>query len=154
MPRTGRPPKPVELKRRLGNPGGRRLPTPITVLPAVGQPDQVPEFASGQAFLSRVFADGAKTWIGPTDVGMAEITRQVWDDRVLARAAWQSNPADKVLFRAYDDLNKRLIACLSALGLDPAARGRLGVAEVKTRSKLEELAERRQKRLAGGRQGS
>jgi len=29
---VGRPPKPVEQKRRIGNPGGRKLPT-LTVVP-------------------------------------------------------------------------------------------------------------------------
>lgn len=153
MPRTGRPPKPVELKRRLGNPGKRPLPAPITVLPAVTEAATVPEFENGNAFFQQVLSGGASSWIGPTDVGLVELARQLWDDRAAARALWTAIPS-REHFQNYDDLNKRLLACLSQLGLDPVARGRLGVAEVKVRSKLEELADRRQQRLQAGRQGS
>ncbi len=43
---------------------------------------------------------------------------------------------------------KELGVCLSKLGLSPSDRSRLGVAEVKARSKLEELMDRRRTRTA------
>ena len=150
MPRTGRPPKPAELKRRLGNPGKRPLPASVIALPPVARAAEVQPFGSGAEMLQRVLDDGASAWIGPTDQPSAELARQLWDDRQRARLAWAEDPTADA-FRMYDELTKRLIACLSALGLDPTSRSRLGVAEVKARSRLEELAERRAARTAGRR---
>ena len=48
------------------------------------------------------------------------------------------------------NLEKQITQWLSLLGLTPTDRARLGVAEVRARSKLEELEERRAKRLAAG----
>jgi hypothetical protein len=151
MPRVGRPPKPVEQKRRLGNPGKRKLPAPMTVLPSVSQASQMEQFGSGLEMLQRVLDDGARVWIGPTDQPVAELARQLWDDRQTAREHWLAS-RNSDAFRAYDDLTKRLTTCLSSLGLTPSDRSRLGVAEVKARSKMEELRERRERR-AGHRAG-
>ena len=46
------------------------------------------------------------------------------------------------------DLEKQIFDLLSALGFNPAARSRLGLAEVKAQSKLEEIRERQAKRAA------
>lgn len=51
---------------------------------------------------------------------------------------------------ALDELEKRIAAWLAALGLTPADRSRLGVAEVKARSKLEALRDRRASRGRAG----
>jgi hypothetical protein len=40
------------------------------------------------------------------------------------------------------DLDRQIMPLLAALGFDPASRSRLGLAEVKAKSKLEELRER------------
>jgi hypothetical protein len=150
MPRTGRPPKPVELKRRLGNPGKRPLAAPVTVLPGVSQASALIVPDTGDAMLQRLLDTGASTWIGPTDAAAAQRARELWDDVALARLTWRQTQ-DPSALNAYEKLNKGLIACLSSLGLDPTSRSRLGVAEVKTRSKLEELAARREARTAGRR---
>ena len=44
--------------------------------------------------------------------------------------------------KALRDLDRQLIPLLGELGFNPAARARLGLAEVKTQSKLEELRSR------------
>lgn len=153
MATRGRPPKPTELKRRLGNPGKRSLPAPLVVLPATVTVDQVPTFDDGRAFVQRMLDAGADRWVGATDAGAVTMALQLWDDRDRARREWQAAPGSVDLFRIYDDLNKRLMACLSTLGLDPVARARLGVAEVKVRTKLEDLAERRARAAAGSSRG-
>jgi phage terminase small subunit len=43
------------------------------------------------------------------------------------------------------DLDKQIISQLSLLGFDPAARSRLGLAEVKAQSTLEKLRQNRGK---------
>lgn len=52
------------------------------------------------------------------------------------------------LYRALHDLEKMISQNLSLLGFTPADRTRMGVAEVKVASKLEELMERKAKRVA------
>ena len=145
MPRTGRPPKPVELKRRLGNPGKRPLPAPVVSIAPIVSTASVPAFASGDEMLQHVLDAGASTWIGPTDAAMASLARRLWDDAALAQARWAAS-GDPEAFRAYRDTTKELIACLSALGLDPASRGRLGVAAVKAQNALESMMVRRRLR--------
>ena len=46
-------------------------------------------------------------------------------------------------WKAYIDAVKEYRSCLSLLGLSPSDRARLGIAEVKARSKLEEMMDRR-----------
>jgi hypothetical protein len=52
------------------------------------------------------------------------------------------------LYRALHDLEKMISQNLSLLGFTPSDRTRLGMAEVKTASKLEELMERKANRVA------
>jgi hypothetical protein len=125
---------------------------PVTALaPVVVVPRRVEE-RSGSEMLQAVLDSGASTWIGPTDEAAGEAFVRLWDDaaRLRASLAHRFNPEK---WKAYHDATKGYIACLSLLGLEPTARARLGVAEVKTRTKLEELRERRESR-AGRRAGS
>jgi hypothetical protein len=55
---------------------------------------------------------------------------------------------DARLRRGLRDLDRLIIQNLSLLGFTPADRTRLGVAEVKAMSKLEELQARKAKRVA------
>jgi hypothetical protein len=138
----GRPPKPIEVKRRTGNPGKRKLPKPIIALEPVRSAAQVGEHADGRAWLQAVLDAGASTWIGPTDEAMLRLAMELWDDRQVARQAWLAEPTNDVLRKSYEGLTARLTSVLSALGLDPVSRSRLGVAAVKARTKLEELRAR------------
>ena len=52
------------------------------------------------------------------------------------------------LYRALHDLEKMISSNLSLLGFSPTDRTRLGLAEVKTASKLEELMARKEQRVA------
>lgn len=153
---AGRPPKPTEQKRRLGNPGKRPLPAPITVLPPANL-HAVREQHSGdeesRTLLDELIDSQAAVWLGQTDVAAVEIARQTWVDWRAARRRWHDSPGDKDLFFIYNELNKRLITCLSQLGLDPVARARLGVAEVHRQTVLDALEAKRAKRKAGRRVG-
>lgn len=139
---AGRPPKPIELKKALGNPGKRPLPDPVTVLPAVATAAAVPTYETGAQLLQAVLDSGASAWIGPTDVAASRLV-DLWDDMQDARRIWRQDPTEPH-YKAYVGLSKEVTVCLSALGLDPTARGRLGLAAVKTRSKLEEMRARRE----------
>lgn len=133
--------KPTEVKRRLGNPGRRPLPATIVALQSVEHTEQVPVFGSGNEMVQYALDHGANVWIGASDAPTVDVARRLFDALLVA-----TDPRDIV--RLADALNR----CLSRLGLDPTARAALGIAEVKARTKLEELRDRRESRA--GRQGS
>ena len=87
---------------------------------------------------------GAASWIGTTDIPTVRLAQRLWDDAEALRAALDDE-FTKDAHTAYINTVKELRACLSLLGLSPSDRSRLGVAEVKARSKLEELMDRRRR---------
>lgn len=137
MTRTGRPPKPTELKRRLGNPGKRALPSAIAVVPAV----DIAQVADGP-IVQGLVDSGAAAWIGATDIPTVRLAQRLWDDMERLRSALDAEWS-KDVHATYIATVKELRSCLSMLGLSPSDRSRLGVAEVKARSKLQELMDRR-----------
>lgn len=88
---------------------------------------------------------GAAPWISATDIPTVRLAQRLWDDMERLRTALDDEFSDST-FRAYRDVIKELRACLSLLGMSPSDRSRLGVAEVKARSRLEELMDRRGRR--------
>jgi phage terminase small subunit len=153
MVTRGRPPKPMEIKRRTGrtpttDSGGRKLPDFADVV-RLPQADDMPDFPAdlempGQDLWRRIWQDGI-TWISPkTDAQAAEEACRAADDVATARRRYRAttDPKDAA---ALVSLGKRLDDALSQLGFNPTARSRLGVAEVTRVSKLESL-----RRRAGG----
>jgi hypothetical protein len=99
----------------------------------------------GRDLWGRAWA-AAVTWLSPdTDMTAVVGACRLADDLEVARRRYRatSDPGDG---RAVVALSRELTAALSVLGFDPTARARLGVAEVKKLSALEELMARR----AGG----
>jgi hypothetical protein len=149
VPRTGRPPKPTEIKRRTGNPGKRPLPKPSNVValpPASGAPPYPADLdLAGRRLWDRAW-NAAITWLSPdSDMEAVEEAARVADDVAAARERYRAtrDPSD---MRALVAAGKRLDEALSVLGFNPTARARLGVAEVKRVSALDELVAKRQKR--------
>ncbi len=140
MPRTGRPATPIEVKRRRGTLRADRTPTVLALVPAVKRPD-----LGGGKIIDGLVASGVSSWIGETDIPMVQLAQRLWDDADRLRAVIDE-AFDKDAWAAYLNTVKELRACLSLLGLSPSDRSRLGVAEVRARSKLEELMDRREKR--------
>ena len=143
-PRTGRPPKPAEQKRRTGNPGKRKLPdlAAVTPLPVSGSPDPPrPLGMAGSALWERAWSHG-KAWMAETDAELLILTCEQLDERqalrltVLTDGDWRERAALRALDKAVQD-------GLSMLGFTPTDRARLGLAEVTARSKLDEIAARR-----------
>ena len=79
-------------------------------------------------------------WLGRTDAPSLALLRSMLEERdeLRATAIAGSTEARKHL----RDLDKQIIGLLGNLGFDPASRSRLGLAEVKTQSKLEDLRAR------------
>lgn len=140
MAPTGRPPKPTEQKRRTGNPGKRPLPGAATlaVVPAVeSEPvdlDPVDAMAS--------VLDHGRAWLAGSDALALALLRESIEERAqLRELVVQTGSTDAR--KALRDLDKQIISQLSQLGFDPAARSRLGLAEVKAQSTLEKLRQSR-----------
>jgi len=143
---AGRPPKPVEQKRLLGNPGKRALPdqAEIEILPAateIPEPTR-PLLKPGRELWDRVWASGIN-WISPdTDLELLLMTCEMVDERWNLRIKVMQSD-DMQMARRLDNLTRLIVGNLSLLGFSPSDRSRLGVAEVKKQSKLEELIARR-----------
>ena len=146
---AGRPAKPTEIKRKLGNPGQRKLPNqseiqmfePIAYIP---EPHR-PLLKYGREFWDKVWGSGL-SWISPnTDAELLLMTCELVDERWNLRVrVMQSN--DWRERRALRELVDRIIRNLSLLGFTPADRSKLGVAEVKAISKMEALKRRADER--------
>lgn len=157
--RPGPAPLPNESKRRRGNPGGRALPKPLTLIaPSVVVVDPPGDGAD----LVRSLIEGpAGAWIGEPDrIALVELLRDAWDERLALRAAiaalppdWAAGRYSPAAFIRLERVERNLTTWLSMLGLSPADRSRLGVAEVRAKSNLEALRARRDARLGRGRAG-
>lgn len=146
MAHNGRPPKPNEIKRATGNPGQRKLPelASVQILPMASEiPDPPADLQTeGRALWDKAWGM-AITWLSPqSDLQSIIHACRAADDVAVARARYRAttDPADA---RALVAVSKTFTDALSALGFDPTSRSRLGVAEVKKQSVLDELIARR-----------
>ena len=145
----GPQPKPNEVKRLLGNPGGRKLPDQknLIMLPQLaGQPP---------AHLSKIqkakWAELRRLapWIAVTDEPLLtslveKMTRQKELSKKMKKSEFvlytdkgyaYANP----LFGMLSTVETEIFKLLCQLGLTPVDRSKMGVAEVKARTKLEEI---------------
>lgn len=149
MATRGRPPKPVEVKRASGNPGKRALPgnDNLILLPAVnGIPEPSRQlFQFGLELWNRVWSMG-NSWLSyNTDVDLLLMVCEQMDERAKLRTqVWNEGRIDER--KALRALEKQIVENLSLLGFTPTDRSRLGVAEVKKQSKLEDLLARKANR--------
>lgn len=137
------PAKPVEQKRRAGNPGKRPLPklSSVTVLPAAdAMPEPLRELSSeGSKMWQRVWSSGASWLSVSTDIELVQMLCESMDERMFLRQLVLSGEGewrDRVALRNIEDQIHRW---LSVLGWNPSERGKLGVAEVRAMSALERL---------------
>jgi len=145
MAQVGRPPKPLEEKRRLGNPGKRTLPNSAEVVQleaASATPEPLrPLGKMGLEFWERTW-DVAINWISPkADIELMMMTAEMIDERAILRnLVFQDRNADRPKLRtALREIERQIQSNLGQLGLSPADRARLGLAEVKRQSKIAEL---------------
>lgn len=152
MPQAGRPPKPIEQKRALGNPGKRPLPqvhevVQITAVETKPEPPR-PLLKPGMELWDRVWSMGA-TWISDkTDLELLIMTCEMVDERWNLRVKVMKTD-DARLRRGLRELDRQIVTNLSLLGFTPADRSRLGVGEVKAADVLDKLAQRRAEREKG-----
>lgn len=146
---AGRPSKPIEQKRLLGNPGKRALPDEgtIALIPmATSTPEPTrPLLRYGRELWDKVWDTGIN-WISPnTDTELLLMTCEMIDERwnLRVRVMTDNDPKDR---RGLRELDRAIVSNLSLLGFSPSDRSRLGIAEVKKMSKLEELMAKKAQR--------
>ena len=150
---AGRPPKPTEMKRKTGNPGKRPLPTLATVTALPQASEQAPEHLSEKSQALWMKLRDTAFWISNTDQSSLQLLCEKLDRRNELVAKLQSS--DFVLFTdkgyAYANplvgmlstIETEITKLFSLLGLTSTDRTRLGVAEVKARSALDDLIAKR-----------
>lgn len=136
------PPKPIERKRALGNPGKRRLPdrNTVTLLPGAEEPPEPPRPLGhiGRQVWDRVWEHG-RTWVSAgTDLDLVLLLCESMDERAIlrVRVLREGEWRDRVALR---HLDHQIAMMLGQLAFTPTDRSRLGVAEVTRVSKLEAL---------------
>lgn len=159
---------PNEVKRRRGTLRADRVPQPITTIaalpPALAVSLEEPPAHLGPAGAEtwRRVAKHCVNWLAESDMGAVQMLAEAMDKRsdLLARLqseGWvlytdkgyaYAHPAAGQLQAVTEEVRK----WMSSLGLTPADRSRLGVAEVKARSALQELAAKREAHLRKSRQ--
>lgn len=144
---NGRPPKPIERKRALGNPGKRALPDQdsIVLLDPVSEIPEPPRplLKYGQQLWDRVWSMGASWVSDKTDIELLTMTCEMVDERWNLRVKVMKND-DAKMRRGLRELDRQILTSLSMLGFSPADRSRLGVAEIKAKSALQDMLEKAQ----------
>lgn len=150
MSGRGRPAKPIEVKRKLGNPGRHPLPDPgtIEVIRPAGEIPVPPRplLEPGKTLWERVWRSGIG-WVSPdTDIELLLMTCEMVDERWNLRIKVMQND-NMQMARRLDNLSRIIAANLSMLGFTPSDRSRLGLAEVARVSRLAELKQMKQQLL-------
>ena len=131
---SGRKPKPVEQKQRLGNLGKRKLPdTTLLPLPVIRTNDvpepQRPLGKYGLELWERMWMSGA-VWLRPSlDQELMLMCCELIDERMLLRgrvAADASNWRDR---RALREIDRQIASLLGSLGFSPTDRNNLAGSE-------------------------
>ncbi|MEW2302566.1 phage terminase small subunit P27 family [Streptomyces sp. NPDC006655] len=145
----GPPPKPLERKRKLGNPGKQTLPAlaDTQAVAPVGEAAPAHLGEAGQEMYRRIVSGAA--WLAETDKPTLELLCEKVDRREQMKA--QLARSELVLFTdkmyAYPNplvgmlstIETEIAKLFSALGLTPTDRTRMGLAEVKARNAFEDF---------------
>lgn len=139
MAPVGRPPKPVEAHKRTGTYNATRHKR--ATLAAVEPVDSAPYERQPSDIFTEIMEAGSP-WFARTDGIQLAMLRESLEERArLVPVAESSTEARKQL----RELNREIADWLTQLGFNPAARTRLGLAEVKAASTLEKLQAKRDK---------
>lgn len=144
--------KPVEQKRRLGNPGQRKLPELAAVrsLPMADPEPLVPLGDAGRALWEQVKAT-CGAWVALSDTSALlelckladrrdEMWRKVCEEGLTLRlnnSGAQAHP----LLSHIETVDKSIHKLMGDFGMTPKERGLIGVGEVKAVSKLQQILE-------------
>ena len=153
---AGRPPKPNEQKRRLGNPGKRALPALASVTPLRAAVEPAPEHLGPEGRALWETVSRAAVWLAPSDLPTLTLLCELADrradfvQRLDASGPVLINPSGRMvanpLVGMLSTLEKRMSEIMSSLGLTPTDRSRMGVAEVRATTAFEAMLRKRAER--------
>lgn len=145
MPRTGRPPTPIEVKKRRGTLRSDRTPAGLATA-VVLSPIELPDGEIGEA-LSRA---GAGAWLTEIDnVLLIPLIEDAWAERRSLASRWiASDYSNEAIARRLKVVEENLTKWLSLAALPPTERARLGLTKVRAVSTLEQLEASRAGRRA------
>ena len=91
----------------------------------------------------------AQTWVSPqSDVELLLLTCKQLDRQVTLEQKFVEKPDDYHVHRQLLDLENQIVRNLGLLGLTVDARAKLGLAEIKAETKMEQLRKRQAERDA------
>jgi hypothetical protein len=143
-----RPVIPTEIKRLKGTLRADRLPanSPLVSLLEPLQAPREPLGLSEQAVAFWGSVWGCN-WIShKSDYYLVLLTAEAISEREALRALVAREPENSKARSGLRELERQIISQLALLGFSPSDRARLGIAEVKKESKLEELLRRKAER--------
>ena len=136
------PAKPIEQKRLLGNPGKRTIPQPSQYIEG-GYIEPLRDLDEAGLQLWQSAMTTGQQWIARnTDTQLLQLTCEQMDRRAHLVNYWRNDPTDKNLLMRLADIERAIASNLGLLGFTPSDRSRLGLAEIKAKSKLQELLEK------------
>jgi P27 family predicted phage terminase small subunit len=148
---VGRPAKPVEQKRKNGNPGKRKLPDLKNVIALPSIKGDAPLHLSDAGQKMWVDVRSMAPWIANTDAKLLIELCEKMDKKYELKEKLAATDyvlfTDKgyayanPLFGMLNTVENDIVKLLSLLGLTPVDRSKLGVAEVTTKGKLAQLLE-------------
>ena len=133
---SGRRPKPVEQKIRLGNLGKRKLPTRADIIALPTLATNIPEphrplGKNGKMLWERVWSAGA-SWLRPAlDGDLVLMACEMTDERTQLRSMVFSNMNAWRERRALREIDRQITSLLSQIGFSPTDRATLGIGEHK-----------------------
>ena len=143
---SGRKPKPVEQKKRIGNPGKRALPkqdAEVIALPVreIPEPHRTLSERYGRRMWDAIWRSGAG-WLKPNmDAEVVLMACEAIDERIQLRTQVMLNPNNWRERRGLRELDRQIASLLGSLGFSPADRANLGIGEVKQHD-LSEIRQR------------
>jgi hypothetical protein len=138
MATRGTKPKPVEQHKRAGTYRADRHGAALAVVEPLN-PVASPFDSDPATTLAAVVADGVH-WLARTDLPALTLLRELLEERTALREDAMAGSTEAR--RHLRDLDKQVMSLMGDLGFNPAARARLGLAEVKAQSKLDDLRQR------------
>jgi len=133
---SGRRPKPTEQKRRLGNPGKRKLPprdAEVIVLPfrEIPEPHRPIATAFGRRMWDAVWSAGASWLKLGMDAEIVLMACEAIDERVQLRNQVMLNTGSWRERRGLRELDRQIASLLGQIGFSPTDRANLGIGDHK-----------------------
>jgi hypothetical protein len=144
MATSGRKPKPIEQKVRLGNPGQRKLPALSAVTPLPQNVTEIPEphrplmntknggAGAGRQLWNMIWQSGSPWIRQETDIEIVMLVCEQTDERMLLRDKMFRTGLEWRERAGLRQLEKHIAQNLAQLGFTPTDRARLGVSGIKT----------------------